>query len=158
MNWILILLTTCTHHSELQGITALLLTATFYSSLDHPLRLFHPAVSSSDVPWQRLLTAEVLQLPALRSFLRRFSFGIVYQPNCTQLSESESESELLCDCLPAIPSNELDRHLFSASLAEPNCTQLSESQSELLYDWRFTANQFVLATSPVRLKTSIFFN
>jgi hypothetical protein len=33
----------------------------------------------------------------------------------------------------------------------------SESESELLYDWRFTANQFVLATSPLRLKTSIFF-
>jgi hypothetical protein len=26
--------------------------------------------------------------------------------------------------------------------------------SELLYDWRFTANQFVLATSPLRLTTS----
>jgi hypothetical protein len=29
-------------------------------------------------------------------------------------------------------------------------------QSELLYDWRFTANQFVLATSPLRLTTSNF--
>jgi hypothetical protein len=27
----------------------------------------------------------------------------------------------------------------------------------LLYDWRFTANQLVLATSPLRLITSIFF-
>jgi hypothetical protein len=26
----------------------------------------------------------------------------------------------------------------------------SESESELLYDWRFTANQFVFATSPSR--------
>jgi hypothetical protein len=32
----------------------------------------------------------------------------------------------------------------------------SQSQSELLYDWRFTANQFVLATSPLRLTTSNF--
>jgi hypothetical protein len=31
-----------------------------------------------------------------------------------------------------------------------------ESESELLYDWRFTANQFVLATSPLRLTTSNF--
>jgi hypothetical protein len=31
------------------------------------------------------------------------------------------------------------------------------SESELLYDWRFTANQFVLATSPLRLKTSNMF-
>jgi hypothetical protein len=29
-------------------------------------------------------------------------------------------------------------------------------QSELLHDWRFTAIQFVLATSPLRLTTSIF--
>jgi hypothetical protein len=31
------------------------------------------------------------------------------------------------------------------------------SESEILFDWRFTANQFVLATSPLRLTTSIFF-
>jgi hypothetical protein len=36
-----------------------------------------------------------------------------------------------------------------------NLTQL-ESESELLYDWRFTANQFVLATSPLRLTTNTF--
>jgi hypothetical protein len=36
----------------------------------------------------------------------------------------------------------------------PNCV---ESESELLYDWRFTAKQFVLATSPLRPSTSIFF-
>jgi hypothetical protein len=30
------------------------------------------------------------------------------------------------------------------------------SESELLYDWRFTANQSVLATSPLRLTTSNF--
>jgi hypothetical protein len=36
-------------------------------------------------------------------------------------------------------------------------TQLtSESESELLYDWRFTANQFVLIPSPLRLTTSNF--
>jgi hypothetical protein len=33
----------------------------------------------------------------------------------------------------------------------------SESESELLYDWRFTANQFVLVTSPLRLTPRIFF-
>jgi hypothetical protein len=32
----------------------------------------------------------------------------------------------------------------------------SESESQLLYDWRFTAHQFVLATSPLRLTTSNF--
>jgi hypothetical protein len=34
--------------------------------------------------------------------------------------------------------------------------ELSESESELLYDWRFTANQFVLAISPLRLTTNNF--
>jgi hypothetical protein len=43
-----------------------------------------------------------------------------------------------------------------------HCTVLyseseSESESELLYDWQFTAYQFVLATSPLRLTTSNFF-
>jgi hypothetical protein len=32
----------------------------------------------------------------------------------------------------------------------------SESESELLYDWRFIANQFVLATSPLRPTTGNF--
>jgi hypothetical protein len=32
----------------------------------------------------------------------------------------------------------------------------SESESELLYYWRFTVNQFVLAISPLRLTTSNF--
>jgi hypothetical protein len=35
-------------------------------------------------------------------------------------------------------------------------TTQSESESGLLYDWRFTANQFVLAASPVRLTASNF--
>jgi hypothetical protein len=35
---------------------------------------------------------------------------------------------------------------------------LSESGSELLYDWRFTVNKFVLAPSPFRHTTSIYFN
>jgi hypothetical protein len=30
------------------------------------------------------------------------------------------------------------------------------SESEALYDWQFTANQFILATSPLRLTTSNF--
>jgi hypothetical protein len=34
----------------------------------------------------------------------------------------------------------------------------SKSKSKLLYDWRFTANQFVLAPSPLRVKTDFFFS
>jgi hypothetical protein len=39
---------------------------------------FRPAVSPSAVPWQRLLTMEILQLPALTSFLHRRPFRTVY--------------------------------------------------------------------------------
>jgi hypothetical protein len=35
-------------------------------------------------------------------------------------------------------------------------TGRSESESELLYEWRFTAKQFVLAKSHMRLTTSNF--
>jgi hypothetical protein len=30
-------------------------------------------------------------------------------------------------------------------------------ESELLYEWRFTANQFILTPSRLRLTTSLFF-
>jgi hypothetical protein len=33
---------------------------------------------------------------------------------------------------------------------------ISESEPELLYDWRFTVSQFVLATSPLRLAANNF--
>jgi hypothetical protein len=33
-----------------------------------PLRLFQPSVSSAAIPWQWLLTVEILQLPTLRSY------------------------------------------------------------------------------------------
>jgi hypothetical protein len=39
MDWIFGLLTTCTHHSEIQVIRALLLICTFYKSPQHPLSL-----------------------------------------------------------------------------------------------------------------------
>jgi hypothetical protein len=65
-------LTTYTHHSELQVITALSLISTLYKSSQHPLSLF-PAVSSSGLPWQRLLTVEILQLHALRFYLHMLS-------------------------------------------------------------------------------------
>jgi hypothetical protein len=34
---------------------------------------------------------------------------------------------------------------------------VAESESELLHDWRFTSNHFVLAINPLRLTTSNFF-
>jgi hypothetical protein len=44
------------------------------------------------------------------------------------------------------------------SAGRPQSESESESESELLYDWWFTANQFVLATSPLRLTTSESFS
>jgi hypothetical protein len=38
----------------------------------------------------------------------------------------------------------------------PSIDNPIESESELLYDWRFTAKQFILATSPLGLMTSNF--
>jgi hypothetical protein len=68
------LFTPCTRHSELQVITTLSLIFTIHTSPQHTLSFFQPAVSSPAVSWQGLLTVEILQLPALRSFLRWLSF------------------------------------------------------------------------------------
>jgi hypothetical protein len=67
LDWILDLLTTLPHDLELQVITVPLLISTLYKSPQHPLSLFQPAVPSPTVPWQQLLTVEILQL--LRSVL-----------------------------------------------------------------------------------------
>jgi hypothetical protein len=66
MDRILDLLTTCTHHPEVQVITALSLISTLYKPPQHALNLFQPAVSSSVVPYQQPLTVGILQLVALR--------------------------------------------------------------------------------------------
>jgi hypothetical protein len=55
------------------------LISTFHSSPQRQLIIFQPAVSSTAVSWQRLLTVEILQLPPLRSFLLRLSFRTVSQ-------------------------------------------------------------------------------
>jgi hypothetical protein len=55
----------------------------------------------------------------------------------------------------------LDSQVFIASEFTSRISTLrytkSESESELLYDWRFTANQFVVAPSPLRLTSRIIF-
>jgi hypothetical protein len=55
------LFTTYTHHSKLPVITALSLISTLYKSLAHTKSSHSLAVS-----WQRILTVEIFQLPALR--------------------------------------------------------------------------------------------
>jgi hypothetical protein len=66
-DWIFDVLTTYKCYSELQAITAPLLIFKILKSSQHSLSLFQPAVSSPAVPWQRLVTMNILQLPTLRS-------------------------------------------------------------------------------------------
>jgi hypothetical protein len=52
--------------------------------------------------------------------------------------------------IPYISNDILLSHFFRNSC-------FIRSKSEFLHDWRFTANQFVLATSPLRLTTQQFY-
>jgi hypothetical protein len=63
-------------------------------------------------------------------------------------------------------SGYIPRHSFSSppttrratvEVFDPASTRGNNSESELLYDRRFTANEFVLATSPLTLPTSNYF-
>jgi hypothetical protein len=55
-----------------------------------------------------------------------------------------------CVCLHVYPTIVARQQLGKNVIAATN------TESELLYDWWFTANQFVLATSLLRLTTSNF--
>jgi hypothetical protein len=75
------------YDSELQVVAAPSLISTIHESLQHPLSLFQPAVSSPTVPWRRLLTVEVLQLLAFRYYLDSLMVRTAYQ-----LTTSNSEA------------------------------------------------------------------
>jgi hypothetical protein len=47
-------------------------------------------------------------------------------------------------------------HKYPTLLTAVSTLSQSESESELFYDWRYTANQFVLETRPLTLTTSNF--
>jgi hypothetical protein len=111
-----------THDWELQVTTAPPLISTIHKSPQQTLSLFQQPMSSPAVPWQRLLTVEILQLPALTS----------------------------------LPSGKYPATELSHSQTSLHSTELY-SKSKLLYYWRFTANQFVLASSLLGLTTSNFF-
>jgi hypothetical protein len=75
---------------------------------------------------------------------------------CSPLSSSEVKSYGAILPLPDTPSWH-GAFLFLPSML---CRARGWSQiikRQLLYDWRFTTNQFILATSPLRLTTSNFF-
>jgi hypothetical protein len=79
MHWWTDLLMTYTHHLEIQVIILLLLVSTIHKSSQHSLSLFQSAKPSSVVPWQRHLAVEILQLPALRSYLHGLPCTTAYQ-------------------------------------------------------------------------------
>jgi hypothetical protein len=54
-------------------------------------------------------------------------------------------------------SDILQQPAFNPLKTESESESESESELELLYDWRFTANQFVLASSPLRPRTRFIF-
>jgi hypothetical protein len=125
MDWILNLLTLLWTTSNYSAISDLHTT--------EPAKPFPSLLSSlTAVSCQRILTMEILQLPALGS-------------SCHSLP-----CKTLVNC-----------QLFLASLAELNCTAnpqffpQSKLKSKLLYEWLFTANQFVLTSSPLWLMTRI---
>jgi hypothetical protein len=123
LDWWIDLLTTYTHHSELQAVTTPPLISTIHKSPQHPLSLF---------PASCVITSRFLATASD--------------------SEDSSAQCSLRYCPANIP------HLFSASLVElkSQLTQ-SESKSNLLCDWRFTASQFVLMSSPWSPTTRDFF-
>jgi hypothetical protein len=75
--------------------------------------------------------------------------------NGTDGSEYRNPLRLYCIVsVIAVPS--ATSYLCSTLDPETSCL---ESESESLYNWQFTANQFILTTSPLRHKTSnLFFN
>jgi hypothetical protein len=57
----------------------------------------------------------------------------------------------------ALKGSLLNREYILINVLKALASVISMSESELLYDWRFTANQFVLAPSPLRFTTGDFF-
>jgi hypothetical protein len=70
------------------------------------------------------------------------------------------KSHLILNGLHHVTSQKIEPFMATTvRISNLTCSSQSQSQSQselLYYDWRFTANQFVLATSPFRLTTSSF--
>jgi hypothetical protein len=82
------------------SITAPPLISTIHRS-QHPLRIFQPAVSSPAIPWQRLLTVEIIQLHALRTSLHR----LPYRTERTLSPQLSSLKLLVTDLVETLVSN-----------------------------------------------------
>jgi hypothetical protein len=79
--------------------------------------------------------------PLLGSGFQCRTFSFFWVPELSPTSATKNSSQ------------RLNPHRLSNSLTNQLTATKSKSKlkSELLYDWLFTANQFVLATSPLRL-------
>jgi hypothetical protein len=88
LDWWKDLLTTLTHNSELQAITAPPLISTIHKSAQHPLSLFQTAMSSLAIPWQRLLIVEILKIHAPKYSLQTPIQNWLGQLNCLPYNSS----------------------------------------------------------------------
>jgi hypothetical protein len=96
---------------------------------------------------------------SLSKAMRRDTNELNVTTHTTQLSLQFTKLiYMMCGDVNSIPISPAKRSDSITLRAIPVIPSRSESESELLYDWRFTTNQFVLATSPVRLTTNTFFN
>jgi hypothetical protein len=59
--------------------------------------------------------------------------------------------------VPGLTSSQAGDHLTPASYSFHLPSEDSSQVMELLYDWRFTVNQFVLRPSPLTITTRDFF-
>jgi hypothetical protein len=73
LDWWMDLLTTYTSFGTISNYTAPPIS-TIHKSPQHPLSIFQHTVSSLAVPWQWLLTVDILQLHALRSSLHSLPY------------------------------------------------------------------------------------
>jgi hypothetical protein len=162
MVWILDLLFTCKHHSELRVITAPLLISTIHRSPQHPLSLSTACCVFNS---RSLATAsnngDSSASCAHVDTVRLISSNWTLSQLSTELPQTPLQSStqlpilnwlLTTDPRQAAISNQSSL-LFTGWLSTENWTGQSQV---LLHDWRFTANQFVLATSPLRITTSNF--
>jgi hypothetical protein len=101
------LLTTYTHDSKLEAITAPPLIFTSHKSPHNPLNIFQLAMFSPAIPWQWLLAMEILQLHVLKLFLPRLLYRT--QPNSANFVSynisAQTRQKMPCFhcCGPTVP-------------------------------------------------------
>jgi hypothetical protein len=166
------LLTACIHRSELH------FTDHWHTQTNVLILLQSPLA----VSWQRLIPRKILQLPALRcschsrpcrilvnwqrtgsqagdhftptsySSLHRLIFN--WQLNSLTHQPATSSHFTQLNCWELFPTTD---SFLKNSPAYIISVRTTWSNSKLVYDWQFTANQFVLASNPLRPTTNFFF-